>query len=252
VRAKLNTIEKMELIKSFIELILLSLPTLSIAALTELQKIQILAVFNEARATTRLPAADMKRLEWDEDIAQELQDYTDDCVNYWTEFSDPLAFLAYRDNARDPVGVAKWRTLRMAPFYDYETGGCTNSTLSRKICRFPSNYENIIFAENEKVGCGMTICGSTKKAFHACAIGYVQLDVIPTRAYLLGPRCSKCPDGFPYCVEGLCSKNETTAQPSKSPVTTKPSAAPSMHNFTIVTIEKKKKHRRRGLLTTLA
>jgi hypothetical protein len=204
------------------------------AAMTESQKKQILNVFNLARATTVVPAANMKMLAWDEDIAAEMQAYTDQCANYYTEFRNPPAFFAYRDTAIDPVGVAKWRTLRMAPYFDYETGGCINTTMSKQICRHPENYANVVYWENERVGCGVTTCApGPRGTFHACAIGAIPrpTEYEPFYSYITemwkkGPRCSSCPTGWDYCINGLCSKTPGTIVPSSSPNTARPSKSP--------------------------
>lgn len=224
--------------------------------LTSTQKIQILNVFNQARRTTLVPAADMKIMEWDDGIASEMQTYTDACVNDWEEFWNPPAFFAYRDHAADPVGVAAWRTLRMAPYYDYLTGQCQNTTMAAKICRYPQNYEAVVYAENEKVGCGMTNCFpqlGPKGVFHACAIGVVPLATQPRYAWTAGPRCSQCPDGFPFCLNGLCSKHNATSTPSAAPVTSRPSRSPTAYpsraptgtrapGTTVVAARRKRRH----------
>ena len=206
------------------------------AQITPSQQQEILAVFNEARATTVLPAANMIMLEWDEAIAFEMQAYTDACNNIWEIFSNPPAWFAYRDHGPTAVGIAKWRTLRMAPYFDYYTGGCINTTQSLKICRNPNNYENVVLAQNQKVGCGMSICGPGPKGiFHACAIGGTEPRI--DYPWIIGPRCSKCPSGFPHCINGLCASQ--TSPPSE------PTVSPSMHPSKIRT--RRKHHPRHHL-----
>ena len=122
------------------------------AVLSTEQTIQILDVFNEARRTTVVPAANMRILSWDQGIAQQAQNFTNTCVQKWQEFNG--AWLAYYDQGYDPVGVAKWRTLRMAPYFDYDTGGCINTKMSNETCRHPENYEAIVLATIDRVGCG--------------------------------------------------------------------------------------------------
>jgi hypothetical protein len=190
--------------------------TMVSADLTELQKQQILQVFNQARSTTVVPAANMKMLSWDETIARVMQNYTNGCTTVWKVFKNPPMYFAYRDHAKDPVGVAAWRTLRMAPYYDINTGGCINTTQSHKICEHPEIYERLIVADIERVGCGVTRCGSGPKGvFHACAIASVKIP--PTSDHTRYPfiratsndqRCSKCPVGWQGgCKQGLCTKD---------------------------------------------
>jgi hypothetical protein len=92
------------------------------AQILEWQKSAILDVFNEARRTTVVPAANMKELKWDEDLAAQAQAFTNDCQPPGASFGRPVVggWLAYWDHMPNPVAVAKWRTLRMAPYYDYE------------------------------------------------------------------------------------------------------------------------------------
>jgi len=208
------------------------------AILTDLQKKQILAAFNKARATTTLPAANMKILDWDERIAQQMQTYTDFCNIDWEEFDDPPSYFFYRDHAPDPVGVANWRTNRMAPYYDYETGGCTNTSQSKKNCMHPEIYERGIVADLETVGCGVTRCGpGNKGVFHACALG--GRSGVTRHPFIIGERCSQCPTGWDYCIKGLCSKVEATPEPTPQPIPTKvPTSYPT-----------RRRRRRRGKAT---
>jgi hypothetical protein len=196
--------------------LLVSTITTTNAALSSLQKQQILQAFNLARSTTKVPAANMKKLEWDDVISSFMQNYTNKCSTDWQEFNDPPMYFAYRDRAADPVGVAKWRTLRMAPYYNIETGGCTNTTMSRKICRNPEIYERLIVANIERVGCGYTRCGrGPKNVYHACSIAKIDLPpssdrtVFPfIRAASNDLRCSQCPVGWQGgCVNGLCTRS---------------------------------------------
>ena len=214
--------------RSLLVFIFVLLLKTALGLLTQNQKMQILAVFNKARATTRVPAADMKRLEWDEEIAALMQYYTDGCVSDHQEFYNPPAFFLYRDQGKDPVKVAKFRTLRMAPYFNLNTSSCIDTPKSRRICRHPTLYAKVNYAENERVGCGMTVCGKgAKKIFHACAVRVVPLNYTPILAWTPGPRCSKCPTGYEFCLGGLCSKHPTSA-PSKNPITSRPTKSPTM------------------------
>lgn len=203
----------------------------SLAQITDSQKIQILNVFNQARRTTVLPAANMKIMEWDDGLAQQAQAFTDACQPVWHPLKG--AFFAYWDRMPDPVAVAKFRTLRMAPYFDYYTGGCINTPQSNATCRHPENYESIVLATNERVGCGMTYCwpaDGPKARFHACAIGNVAgASSKPKYPWTLGTPCSACPTGWNYCLNGLCSKFPGTSQPSQAPVTSKRSQAPTKY-----------------------
>jgi hypothetical protein len=197
------------------------------AQLTDVEKKRMLATFNEARGTTEVSASDMKMLVWDDDIAKQAQAYTDQCENIYKPLNG--AWLAYwdRTNRPEPVKIAWWRTLRVAPYYDYETGGCTNETGWDTYCRHPENYEAIVLARNERIGCGMTVCrpGEPKGIFYACAVDGNRNR--PRYAWTKGERCSACPAGFNYCVDGLCSKYAATSKPTQSPTTSKPTRSPT-------------------------
>lgn len=209
--------------------------------LTPKEKVEMLYVFNKARAQTVVKAANMKKMSWDDDIANEMQAYVSKCsfgmptrhptmrptniigrilqegdgdaddrrVIAWSSSSSGRDLrgspFAYRDRAYDPVGVALWRTWRMAPYYDFETGRCIDTPKSREICRHPDNYENIVLSGNERVGCGKFVCGpGPKGVHHACSVagsGYVS-----PHAWTPGDRCSKCPAKWPHCDHGLCSR----------------------------------------------
>jgi hypothetical protein len=131
---------------------LLSLCPAVQAGLTAEQAIQILDVFNLARNSTVVPAANMRILSWDPNLAAEAQNFTNTCIQKWQSFPD--GWIAYWDQGYDPVGVAEWRTLRMAPYFDYQTGGCINTVASNKTCRHPENYEALTLATIDRVGCG--------------------------------------------------------------------------------------------------
>ena len=193
------------------------------------QKKAIIDVLNEARSTTVVPASNMKMFEWDESLAQLAQQFTNQCECKWKRYSN--AFVAWCDRMPSPVAVAKWRTLRMAPYYDFETGQCINSTKSKEICRHPDNYEAMIYAHTERVGCAMTLCwpeAGNKALFHSCVVGGKR----PSKRghpFKVGERCSDCDvaNGWKYCVDGLCSKVPPTAKPTKSPTTSKPTRSPT-------------------------
>lgn len=189
----------------------------------------MLAVINQARGTTTLPAANMKQMEWDNNLATMAQQFTNGCGCNWRRYDN--AFLAWCDRMPDPVAVVKWRLLRMAPFYDFNTGQCINTTKSAEICRHPDNYEAMVYANTERVGCAMTQCwpdDGPKSLFHACIVGGTR----PRQAghpFTAGPRCSQCDtaNGWKYCVDGLCSKTPPTNKPSMVPTTSKPTPSPT-------------------------
>lgn len=186
------------------------------------QKVAMLAIFNKARATTSLSASNMKMLAWDDALASQMENYTLKCGMSYQVLKSPPAYFFYRDAARDPVGVAQWRTLRMAPYYNFSSADCMNTTQSLKICRHPEIYARGLNAEVERVGCGMTICGpKPKDVYHACAFGKGNFPENPKKPFVTGPRCSQCPTGYPFCDNGLCAKNAPTAIPSISPTRSK-------------------------------
>jgi len=202
--------------------------------MTELQKQQVLAVFNLARRTTNPQASNMKMLKWDENLALEAQAFTDVCQPDGATSGIPLknGKFAYWDHQHrpDPVGIAKWRTLRMAPFYDYEGDKCIDTPQSLEICRHPENYRNLVQAKRERVGCSMTDCRSYDPAarrgfFFACIVDSGTPSSIP--AWASGKPCSACQTGWDYCADGLCSKDPFTSRPSQAPSTTKPSKSPT-------------------------
>jgi hypothetical protein len=227
-------------------LLVLMMTLEGLADLTSTQKVEILEVFNQARRTTLVPAANMKLLSWNDSIASEMQRFTDLCdVQFYQTFHHPPAFFAYRDHGLNPVGVAKYRTLRMAPYFDYLTGGCQNTTESAKICRYPVNYENIVRATNEEVGCGMTKCGpGSAGTIHACGIGlstrFEYEEYESPYPWIAGPRCSMCPEGWTYCDDDLCAEpGEATSTPSQPP--TKSTKAPTHSKKKVHHVKKKKK-----------
>jgi len=203
------------------------------AVLTQAEKVGILAVFNRARATTVVSAANMKMLVWDDAIAAQMQNYTDGCVVNGPVAENPVSYFAYRDSASSPIVVAEYRTLYDGPYYDYQTGLCVNTTEAKKKCEFPEIYERLMVATIERVGCGMTSCGKKitlgpTGIFDACAIGGTQNTNLQY-PWIAGTRCSQCPEGFNYCINGLCSRIPATSKPTKSPVTSKPSRTPTRY-----------------------
>jgi hypothetical protein len=66
---------------------------------------QMVDVINQARATTVLPAANMKVMEWDDSLAALAQDFTNQCACSWKQYKN--AFLSWCDEMPDPVSVVK-------------------------------------------------------------------------------------------------------------------------------------------------
>lgn len=204
------------------------------AQLTAEQKQDIVDVLNTARATTALPATNMRELKWNESLAELMQNYTNTCHFYLTPAAGPPkiknVIYLYRDEGLDPVKIVTTRTVRVGPYYNYETGHCINSTDSKRYCCYPSQYAKSMIAESMHVGCGMTQCGpGPKGTIHACAT-YVEKKTggYPFAVGEGAARCSACPKTHTFCnLKGLCS--ETSGKPTVAPTfkTVKPTALPT-------------------------
>jgi hypothetical protein len=113
-------------------------------------------------------------------------------------------------------------------FHFLQTGGCIDTPQSLEICRHPENYEAMVLADIERVGCGMTNCQwmtPGKGYFHACIVNGRRAR--PRYAWVQGPRCSKCPAGWNYCHDGLCSKDAPTSAPTRIPTANRPTGSPT-------------------------
>jgi len=200
------------------------------AVMTESQKHQILNIANNARSNTAIPAANMKILRWDDHIADQMQNYTNNCWSI-NRGQDPPTYFLLNDHSPDPVRVATTRMVGMERLFDLETGGCKNTTKPGiQKCRHPEVYGRVIQAGIERIGCGMTNgCAPGDNGVRnviSCAIGKGD-DTETIEPFIPGPRCSQCPAGWNFCIRGLCSKVAGTNTPTLSPVTRKPTKQPT-------------------------
>lgn len=171
------------------------------AQLTAEEKTLLLDLHNAGRRNPSPPAADMKKLVWDESIAQAAQAYADTCPSYHssTNYGENLAWGWPSRTAQNA----------MIGWYDEEKVlyNFVNNTCSG-VC---GHYTQVVWAATSKVGCGKKFCSSFVR-FLEYGSGHVYVcqystagNVNQNRPYIPGTPCSHCPAGFPYCDDGLCS-----------------------------------------------
>jgi len=172
---------------------------------------QINLMVNEHNKYRRLvQSTNMQTLRWDEELARSAQAHASQCVFQHTS----SAVRNFGENLwASPVSnpgtaVALW----FNEVYDSQCG-CFNGF--KECC---GHYSQIVWAETNKVGCGLAYCGNVGNApgqhyllvCHYNPAGNVlqitadgSVASYPAFNYKTDASCSECPAGS-YCNNGLC------------------------------------------------
>lgn len=170
------------------------------------------------------PAADMREMEWNEELATIAQTWTNqcDCVFQKNEvypcFHEPTGG---RD--RSPVagrGAGQniaWGTLRSTKadwtgraqgWYDevYDFNSTQVDSFIGSTGRVIGHYTQYVWAKTFQVGCGVLISRMPSYSFHYLVCNYFPSGNVKFHpVYTRGEACTRCPGGT-QCRDGLCSR----------------------------------------------
>ncbi|XP_046549468.1 GLIPR1-like protein 1 isoform X1 [Haliotis rubra] len=185
------------------------------------EKTAIIDLHNHYRRKER--ATDMTLMVWDESLAQMAQGWAERCV--WDHSENRYNRLpqynyigenlyAATDLPSAETAVGNWA--EEIKYYTFSSGYCS------KVC---GHYTQVIWAKSYAVGCGIRHCSNPRGLdWSRYGGGYIVVcnygpggNIRGRKPYDKGgPACSNCPEGFKYCINGLCSQTEVAAAPSPS------------------------------------
>ncbi|XP_038065692.1 uncharacterized protein LOC119735827 [Patiria miniata] len=160
---------------------------------------------NEHRKNRK--ASDMQHMTWDATLATMAQRWAERCVfehgfgenispyesvgqNLWLRPGDPnkpISGVIATDDWHDEI-----------KYYYYDSGACSD------VC---GHYTQVVWAETDKIGCGLAYCGyisGYRDAWNfVCNYGPAG-NFYGQKPYNLGDVCTDCPTNSPFCFNGLC------------------------------------------------
>ncbi|KAK6477273.1 cysteine-rich venom protein-like isoform X1 [Huso huso] len=178
-------------------------------------EIQILLdLHNNYRKRAVPEAANMMRLEWQDELASMAQDWADLCgFEHGHPKRDELPFNGIGQNlnkftstnparlnsveARTVQAVQAWWDEER--WYNYESSSCTGP-----IC---GHYTQLVWARTQYVGCGYLNGSRCPGMFTYVVCNYGPMGnkgLDPKVPYIKGKPCSKCDSGHGWCEDGLC------------------------------------------------
>nr|XP_054755334.1 cysteine-rich secretory protein LCCL domain-containing 2-like [Lytechinus pictus] len=186
---------------------------------TQAEKDAIVAKHNEGRGMVSPPAANMKTMVWDDELANMARRWSKDCYYGHGHLRDHSVFgspgqnlhIIWSDSqgfAPDmPNGVeATQHWYDEHKDYNYDNNRCKPNALC-------GHYTQNVWASTYAVGCGRAFCplaiGSTGKIYRnawlvTCNYG-PSGNVVGQRPYETGPACSKCDSEAGFCKDNLCN-----------------------------------------------
>ncbi|XP_071089391.1 GLIPR1-like protein 1 [Haliotis cracherodii] len=185
------------------------------------EKMAIVDLHNRYRRKER--ATDMTLMVWDESLAQMAQGWADRCL--WKHSKSRKNILpqfnyigenlyAATDLPSAEKAIGNWAD--EAKYYTFSSGYCS------KVC---GHYTQVVWAKSYAVGCGIRHCSSPRGLdWDQYGGGYIVVcnygpggNIVGRQPYKRGgSACSNCPEGFKYCIDGLCSETEVAPFPSPS------------------------------------
>ncbi|XP_047407371.1 GLIPR1-like protein 1 [Sciurus carolinensis] len=165
---------------------------------------------NEWRGKVNPPAADMKYMSWDENLAKLAKAWTDKCkTKHRSCLSKPYECKQVFEFVGENIwyGVLEFFSPKDAitswynetAFYDFDTLSCS------KVC---GHYTQVVWAKSHKVGCAVSICpnlGDASTVLFVCNYGPAG-NFANMAPYTKGAACSMCSEGE-KCVNKLCRKH---------------------------------------------
>ncbi|XP_038235573.1 peptidase inhibitor 16 [Dermochelys coriacea] len=199
-------------------LLLLTAVELS-SSLTDDDKKLIVEMHNQYRSQVSPPAADMLKMSWAPDLEAFAKAYALKCI--WGHNKERGRrgenLFAITDEMDVEVALEQWYSEH--EHYNLTTSKCTIS----QMC---GHYTQVVWANSERVGCGMQFC----KTLHGVEDPDLYLlvcnydppgNVRGRKPYKEGPPCSKCPEGY-TCRNSICEPSVDSEEASTSSRTTRP------------------------------
>ncbi|XP_068679131.1 uncharacterized protein [Montipora foliosa] len=192
-------------------------------------KEQFVDFHNTFRGQVQPSAADMEYMEWNDDLGNLAQMWSDKCEwkHGFTKFGAWYPSEAFRsktvgqnlarewgkwiDNKQSgPVdSVRRWFVEK-----DYYTFGKFTYPMPPSMCRKEpcGHYTQVVWASSKKVGCAFNWCDKYFGTPHPWVPGetvvtcdyYPSGNVVGKLPYTVGPPCSKCASGKGWCYKNLC------------------------------------------------
>lgn len=170
---------------------------------TEEEKKRIVDLHNEYRRNLTPPAANMKYMEWDENLARIAQDWADGCIKEHGNTKDPsvkgLMGQNFEDSSfRDPkLPIHIWFSKK--DYYNFSTLRCKSAMKCEQ-------YTQLVWANTQFVGCGLKVnCTKLFKYFVVCNY-YPAANATGVHPYKEGVSCSNCSKSYGgFCSDNLCA-----------------------------------------------
>ncbi|XP_065914411.1 peptidase inhibitor 16-like [Dysidea avara] len=178
------------------------------------QKQLLLDLHNWARGNVTQPrAADMERMQWNNELAGVAQTYSARCVfehnpnrasqaPSFRNVGENLAISSGRGDAYEFL-FTLWHDERQ--HYTYSTRSCD----ANQVC---GHYTQVVWATSNQLGCGATMC-ATVEGFRGTNALNLVCNYGPAGnfrgqfPYISGASCSSCPTNQRLCSSNLCSNS---------------------------------------------
>uniref|UniRef100_A0A8C3RY70 Peptidase inhibitor 16 n=1 Tax=Chelydra serpentina TaxID=8475 RepID=A0A8C3RY70_CHESE len=205
-------------------------------SLTDDDKRLIVEMHNQYRSQVSPPAADMLKMSWAPDLEAFAKAYAAKCI--WGHNKERGRrgenLFAITDEMDVEVALEQWYNEH--EHYNLTTSKCT-------VGQMCGHYTQVVWANSERVGCGMQFC----KTLHGVEDPDLYLlvcnydppgNVRGRKPYKEGSPCSKCPEGYmcrnSICGTPLCLSSEpsidseeasTSSRTTRPNLTTRPALA---------------------------
>ncbi|XP_071959658.1 GLIPR1-like protein 1 [Antedon mediterranea] len=161
----------------------------------------IVDIHNEYRMNVTPNAADMRRLEWDDEVAAVAQNWASGCPggHNSNEYGENLAFstLPFTGNIENlfKAGLKAWHD--EVDDYKYNTGECSG------VC---GHYTQMVDTRSIKIGCGTNYEECAGRFPYTLVCNYSPAgNYNGNKPYQKGKTCSKCADDTRFCVDKFCA-----------------------------------------------
>jgi len=167
------------------------------------------------------PAANMRKLEWDDELALVAQRHADQCVfahdcsdcRQVDRFGVGQNLYIYKQTLQIPD--KNW-TKAVVDWYDEVKFFSKNHVVPFKFSTKIGHYSQLVWADTYKIGCGATTYKSGRwfSVLYTCNYG-PNGNFIAGEMYIKGDACTKCPPNHTCSKQfpGLCELRSSTARP---------------------------------------
>lgn len=169
--------------------------------------------------TGQPPAADMRQLQWDGELARVAQRLADQC-KFAHDCSDCRRVQRFKvgqnlyQSFTTRVGTnVDWQKA-INSWYDEISQFPTSSVARYRFSHQTGHYSQLVWASTDRIGCGVTQFrkGRFDARLYVCNYGTTG-NIIRRPVYRQGPACSSCPCGTEcsHDYPGLCTASNSTA-----------------------------------------